>query len=138
MMDHILRYINQTPERAPVTTPQLIGSGCFQLGFGGWGVLALVTPLFNLTVAFQDAVHGAPMAQASVLIQQGGIHLARCLVDKTLAVEQLADFVSFGRAQGPGWGWPGCWFLWGLSVAIQAAARDPHRLTSGGYAHGFG
>jgi hypothetical protein len=58
-------------------------------------VLALPAPFAYFSMGIQNPVHRAPMAQIHAFIKQGGVHLTRRTIHKTLTIQHGSHLGSF-------------------------------------------
>jgi len=64
---------------------------------------ALIAPLTHRPACSQQAIHGADRAQEAVFIEQRGVDLVRCAIDKAIT-HQFADHqVLLGIAELERW-----------------------------------
>src|SRR3982751_1024551 len=100
-----------TVERAAplvdVPSPHLVGWRGQPFRFAINGMSELVTTLAHLAVLLEQAVHGARRTNVAPLLQQGGLHLVRCLVEKSLRMQNFERGRTLGagersRRLGPG------------------------------------
>src|SRR5216684_164715 len=61
----------------------------------------LATPLADLILSAEHAVHGGHGAEVAAFIQQVGVHAGGCLVDEAFVVQYAEDLGTFGFAQRP-------------------------------------
>ncbi len=78
--------LGRAQEPGYVPTPELIRGGSHQLRFWVIGVSELVAPLSNLLMFIENAIHRPPGTDVLLLIEQGHIDGARCLIGEPGAI----------------------------------------------------
>src|SRR6266508_6721394 len=83
--------LRRAQQLGDIPTPQLIGGGSHQFRFGMVGVTKLSASYPHLLILLKNAVHRPPGAEATFFVEQGGVYLARRLINKARTVESLSD-----------------------------------------------
>ena len=81
-----------------VPTPDLVGAGREQFGLGVGRMAQLIAAFAHFGVLVQHPIHRAGRTQIGAFIQQRGVHFARRLIGKALAVERVMDDVALRGA----------------------------------------
>jgi hypothetical protein len=86
-------------ELGDIPGPQLIGSRGKEFRFGVGGVTELVSPLTDLLVLAQDAIHGADGAEESPLIQESSIDFGGREVHEARRAKDFKHLLTLGGSQ---------------------------------------